>query len=281
MWAPALAVERLEYKTNGIRQFLTSCGNDWEEALYRHLATSFGFKINNIPFELLAKSLPLKIIRHHQDQLFQLEALLFGQAGLLDKDFSDPYPKELRQEYHFLRDKYGLHPVCGSLWKFLRLRPGNFPTIRISQFASFIFNMKAGFFSLLEGGTLDGVIDKTAITASEYWVTHFVFDKPSTSRQKSMGKACVQLIIINGLAPFLFFYGHEKGQPQVCEGVLNSLEQIEGERNLQVENWKRVGFPVHNAMQTQALLYLKQFYCDKKRCLDCRIGIGLLTEKGE
>jgi hypothetical protein len=280
MWAPGLAVERMEYKANGIRHFLTSCGNDWEEALYRHVATSFGFKINSMPFELLAKSLPLKVIRHHQHQLFQLEALLFGQAGMLDKEFKDQYPGELRQEYHFLRDKYGLQPVCGSLWKFLRLRPGNFPTIRISQFASFIFSMKAGFFSLLEGGTLDRAIDKTAVAASEYWFTHYVFDKPSAFSPKCMGNACVQLLIINGLAPFLFFYGHEKGQPQVCEDVLNSLEQIDGERNLHMENWKRVGFPVDNAMQTQALLYLKQFYCDNRRCLECRIGTRLLTDKG-
>lgn len=276
LFAPALAVERLEYKTDGIRQLYNSCGNDWEEAFYRHLACSFGFKINSLPFELLAKSLPLKIVRQHCDNPFQMEVLLFGQAGMLDKDFFDLYGWELKQEYHFLRNKYNLVPVEESMWRFLRLRPSNFPTIRISQFAGFLCRTNAGFFNLFKDGSLNGALDLLKLPASDYWNTHYVFDKPAVLRQKIMGLQCVKLLVINGLAPFLFFYGLEKDQPVLCERVLNFLENLGGEKNVHIDHWKDAGFPVGNAMQTQALLHLKQFYCDKKRCLDCRVGSRLL-----
>jgi hypothetical protein len=278
MWAPALAVERLEYKTTSIRKLLSGCGNDWEEAFYRHLAGSFGFKINSIAFELLAKSLPLKIVRQHCDNMFQLEALLFGQAGMLTNHFSDLYPKELLREYRFLSSKYNLNPVSGGIWKFLRLRPSNFPTIRISQFASFLGHTKALFFNLIEGGSLYKAISLLKLTASDYWNTHYVFDKPALERNKTMGPSGIRLIMINGLAPFLFFYGLEKDQPGIGEGVLAFLEKVSGENNFDIDRWKEVGFPVDNAVQSQALLHLKHFYCDKKRCLDCRIGNSLLVD---
>jgi len=280
MWAPVLALERLEYKTTGIRQLLTSCGNDWDEAFYRHLAGCFGFKINSLPFELLAKSLSVKIIRQHCESLFRLEALLYGQAGLLDTEFSDEYPQELSREYRFLRAKFNLAPVSGSVWKYLRLRPSNFPTIRISQFASFLFKTQARFFNLLADGSLKGVSGMLELTASDYWNTHYVFDKQAVRKQKTMGDLCVKLLIINGLAPFLFFYGIEKNQSGICEGVLNFLEQTGGENNADIIRWKAAGLPVDNAMQTQALLHLKKFFCDKKRCLDCRIGRKLLVDNG-
>jgi hypothetical protein len=277
IWAPALAIERLEYRTHNIRQLLAGCANDWEEALYQHVASSFGFKLNSLAFELLAKSLPIKIVRQHRGSILQMEALLFGQAGLLDKDFTDVYPKELRKEYCFLCGKYGLNPMSGSLWKFLRLRPPNFPTIRISQFANFLCHTGARLFNLIDGGSLHGIMDSLKTGASAYWNTHYLFDKPAPPMPKMMGETCVKLLVINGLAPFLFFYGMEKGQPALCEGVLNFLEQTGGENNVITDHWKEVGFPVMNAMQTQALLHLKKFYCDKKRCLDCRIGSRLLA----
>ena len=205
IWVPALAVERLEFKTNAIRQLFANCGNDWEETFYRHLSISFGFKINSLPFELLAKSLPLKIVRQHCPSIFQTEALLFGQAGMLDNNFSDPYPQELLNEYQFFRAKYRLAPGQGSIWKFMRLRPPNFPTVRISQFAGFICMAQARFFDLLEAGSLSEVMDLLKIAASGYWDTHYVFDKPTTCQKKILGTSCIRLLIINGLAPFLFF----------------------------------------------------------------------------
>ncbi len=277
IWVPALAVERLEHKSINIRQLLRGCGDDWEEAFYRHLAACFGFKINSLPFELLAKSVPLKIVRKHCDNLFQMEALLFGQAGMLDNNFTDLYPGELSREYLFLRKKYNLDPIPGSMWKFLRLRPPNFPTIRISQLAGFLCLTKGRFFHLFEEGSPAKVFNLFKISASVYWNSHYVFDKPAASAEKIMGDSCADLLIINGVIPFLFFHGLEKGQPSRCEEALSVLEQIIGEQNLIIDCWEKAGFPVENAMQTQALLHLKQFYCDKKRCLDCRIGSRLLS----
>ena len=281
LWMPALATERLVYKANNIRQLLTGCGNDWEEAFYRHLACTFGFNINNLAFELLAKSLPLKIVRKHCENMFEMEALLFGQAGMLETDFNDLYPWELRQEYHFLRRKYNLGPVPESTWKFLRLRPPNFPTIRISQFAAFLCSTGARFFNLF--GEIPGhqATEIFRIAASAYWDTHYVFGKPAASGRKMMGETGRKLLVINGLAPFLFFYGTEKDQPSIRETALEYLEWERGEDNVHIQRWKEAGFPADNAMQTQALLHLKHFYCDKKQCLECRVGSWLLTRNGK
>jgi hypothetical protein len=277
MWAPGLVLERLEQKSKIIGQLFKSSDNDWDEAFYRHLAGSFGSKINSLAFELLAKSLPIRIVRHHCNSIFQMEALLFGQAGMLDRNFNDQYPRELVQEYNFLRAKHLLVPVSGSIWKFLRLRPGNFPTVRISQLAGFLCRTQGKFFTLLENGSLDNLRNIPDITASEYWTTHYVFDKQSAPVRKIMGASGLNLMIINGILPFLFFYGLEKSQSSVCEDVMRVLEQTGGECNRDVDRWKEVGFPVGNAIQTQALYQLKRFYCDKKRCLACRIGSRLLA----
>jgi hypothetical protein len=275
-WAPALAVERLEFRTNSIRQVFHDCGSNWEEALYRHMAGSFGFSINAQPFGMLAKALPYKIARQHLHSRFQLEALLFGQAGMLERVFTDEYPVSLQSEYCFLRDKYNLEPVEGSLWKFLRLRPSNFPTIRISQFAGFLQRSQSGLFDLARSGSLPDIMEMLAVEASDYWHDHYVFDKTAITRPKEMGPASIRLLIINGIVPFFFFYGVEKDQPDVCEHFLGFLEQLEGENNALIGQWKKAGLPTQNALQTQALIQLKKCYCDRKRCLECRVGEGLM-----
>ncbi|MEI7501178.1 MAG: DUF2851 family protein [Bacteroidota bacterium] len=279
LWVPALAVERLIHKSVSIKKLWESCGHDWEESFYRHFALSFGFRTNGLPFELLAKSIPLKIVRQLCDRLFQAEALFYGQAGMLSENFSDEYPRALLKEYHFLAAKYNLSPVHGCYWKFLRLRPANFPTLRISQFAGFLINKRASFFKMVESGTFSEVAESLNISASEYWNRHYLFDKTSHFQPKSIGPVCVNLLIINGLVPFLFFYGLEKDQPCLREKALNFLEQLPGERNSEIVKWESAGLPCGNAMQTQALLQLKWFYCDKKRCLECRIGSILLAPK--
>lgn len=277
LWAPVLALERLEYKTTALRQLLAGCDNNWEEAFFIHMAGCFGFKINSMPFEMLARSLPFKIVRQHCGNRFQMEALLFGQSGMLDRCFADSYPCALQKEYKYLRSKYDLRPIPDSIWKFLRLRPSNFPTIRISQLAGFLCSSTAGFFNIIVEGTLYPGLTPGIIAASEYWDTHFLFGKPAVRCKKIMGQLCVKLLNINGIALFLFFFGLVKGQPETCEGALSFLERIKGENNVHIDRWKRLGLPAENAMQTQALLHLKQFYCDRKRCLDCRIGNNLLS----
>jgi len=278
LWAPALAVERLESKSEAIKHQMTACGNDWEEAFYRHLAASFGFRTNSMPLELLAKSLPLKVIRRHCSSVFQVEALLFGQAGMLGKPFSDEFPQKLKKEYQFLRGKYDLKPLEDGLWKFLRLRPANFPTIRISQLAGFICRMEARFTGLLETGSLHEIGKALDIPASAYWDDHYLFDRLSASRSKKMGEQSLNLLMINGVAPFLFHYGREKGLPAICESILEFLSLAPGERNEQTERWRRAGFGAGNALHSQALLHLKRNYCDMKRCLECRVGVRVLGE---
>lgn len=279
LWAPSLAVERLINKSVGIRGLWESCGHDWEEALYRHLAMSFGFRINGLPFEMLAKSIPLKIVRQHCTSLFQTEALFFGQAGMLNADLQDDYPQSLWHEYRFLADKYQLKPLHESNWKFLRLRPSNFPTLRISQFSGFISNSKASFFNMLESRNLSEVVASINSPASAYWNTHYLFDKPSSFRPKMMGTGSINLLVINGLVPFLFFYGLEKDEPSLREQALNLLEQLSPEQNSEIVPWETVGIACNNALHSQALLHLKRSYCNKKQCLGCRIGSELLADR--
>jgi hypothetical protein len=275
-WASALAVERLEQKTLLIRKSWEMSGYNWDETFYQNLMKAFGFKINALPFELLAKSLPLKVLLKHRDNLLQLEALLFGQARMLDRTFSEEYPGILKAEYHFLQRKYSLKPIDGGLWKFLRLRPSNFPSLRIAQLAVLFASAENLFASILELQTLKYIEELFSVKASDYWDTHFLFGKTSSARPKILGESSIRLIILNLIIPFLFFYGMEKGIADVKENGIKMLELLPGENNSDLAHWKRLGMPVTNALNTQALIQLKTQYCENKRCLVCRIGNQLL-----
>ena len=275
-WSSALAIERLEQKTVQIQKSWEAYKYDWDETFYQNLLKAFGFKINAHPFELLAKSLPHKILLKHRDNLFQLEALLFGQARMLERSFSEEYPQQLKEEYQFLQGKYSLRPIEGGLWKFLRLRPPNFPSIRIAQLAVLFASTDNLFSSILEFNTLSRIQELFSVTASGYWNTHFLFGKTSSLRPKLLGAYSVRLIALNLIIPFLFFYGMEKGIKDFKEKGMMMLEHLPGESNADLNHWKRLGMPVMNALNTQALIQLKTNYCDNKRCLECRIGTKLL-----
>jgi len=277
-WIPALAVERLEEKTGSLRRSLETCSYDWDETFYRNLARAFGFRINAQPFELLSGSLPWKLLQKHRDNLFQLEALLFGQAGMLRAEFSEEYPRLLQQEYRFLAGKYGLESIPVSLWKFLRLRPSNFPTIRIAQLAALVHRSDNLFTAILDAKDPGSVAGFFAVNASAYWDSHFLFGKLSTSKTKTVGSSSVGLLIINLVAPFLFLYGEVKTLPWYKEKGLTFLEILPPEANADVDRWKEMGIPVPDALHSQALLHLKSIYCNKKRCLECRIGGQLLSK---
>jgi hypothetical protein len=276
-WIPALAVEKLEKKILMMKRNLEASKFDWQETFYRYLAGSFGFRINAQPFELLARSLPWKLLQKHRTNLFQLEALLFGQAGMLGRDFNEEYPRLLQQEYRFLKEKYGLREISCSLWKFLRLRPSNFPAIRIAQFACLVNNAKDLFFLVLESNNIPEIADLFTVHASLYWDTHFLFGKLSIPKPKLLGIDSIHLLIINLVVPFLFFYGETKSLPSYKEKGLAFLEKLPPENNDVIRNWIEIGIISPNALSTQALLHLKSHYCDKKRCLECRIGNYLLT----
>ena len=276
LWLDRLLVERLENKTIDIVRSLELNKNDWEETFYQFLARGFGVKVNMEPFEQLAKSIPLKVLSKHKSSLFQLEALLFGQAGMLEKTFVDDYPKRLQKEYAFLKNKYQLHPIFSESWKFMRMRPANFPSIRIAQFAILAYQSAHLFSKILAAKNIRELENMFEVKTSSYWQAHYVFDKPSIKRKKSLGKNSIHLLIINTIIPFLFLYGKTKRNEMLKEKALMLLEELPAEQNAVISQWKNLGASPQSAYQTQALLQLKKHYCDKKNCLNCSIGYAIL-----
>ena len=277
LWLDRILVERLEVKLTEMEKSLTINQNNWEETFYQFLARNFGMKINAEPFEQLAKSIPLITLSRHKSNLLKLEALLFGQAGLLEIDFNDNYPKKLQKEYLFLKQKYNLHAINRTSWKLMRLRPANFPTIRIAQFATLIHQSVHLFSKILVAKNVKEIENMFEIKISNYWQTHYVFDKLSIKRNKSFGKNAVHLLIINTIAPFLFLYGKKKGDERYKEKALQLLEELEPEKNTIIDKWKQLGLEANSAYQSQALLHLKNNYCKNKKCMNCAIGNAVLN----
>lgn len=276
-WLDRVLVERLEQKTAAVAEMLAATGNHWEEAFYRVLARNFGLKVNAEPFEALARSLRLITLAKHKSSLVQVEALLFGQAGLLDEKFTDAHPLELQREYRHLAHKYALVPLAASQWKFLRLRPANFPTVRIAQFAALVHQSAHLFSKILEANTLRELENLFEVQPGGYWRDHFQFDKPSVRRTKSLGRDFVHLLVINTIVPFLFFYGKEKSREELQKRAIRLLEELPPESNALVDGWTALlRSPARNAYQTQALIHLKTRYCDAKRCLECGVGNAIL-----
>jgi len=276
-WFDTLMAERLEDKANHIFRELNNSQNDFHETFYRKLARNFGFKTNGDIFELLANSLPLKILAKHNNNLLQIEALLFGQAGMLNIEFTDDYPEQLFKEHLFLSEKYNLKSIDPKPWKFMRMHPANFPTIRISQFANIIHRSSGLLHKILETERLTDIISLFKTQASPYWTDHFRFGKTTNPKVKELGVGSINLLLINTIIPFTFVYGKQTASDALMEKAVNWLEQIKAENNVIIRNFKDRGIKAENAMQSQALLQLKNNYCDKKRCLDCRIGYLLLN----
>ncbi len=271
-----LIIERLERKSKSIIDSLNLNHNDWEETFYQHLARNFGFKTNADPFQLLAKSLPSKILAKQKNSLLQIEAMLFGQAGLLNEHFEDKYPQQLQNEYAFLKQKFNLTSIEKHLWKYLRLRPVNFPTIRMAQFASLLVNSSHLFSKVMEIENGEDLKKIMNVTVSAYWETHFVFDKLAQRKTKHLGTEAVHTILINTIVPFLFVYGKYRAEEKYIDRALVFLEQIAGEKNAIISKWNTLKLPTKTAYFTQALLQLKNEYCNHKKCLKCTIGNFLL-----
>lgn len=275
-WTERLMIERLESKTKLIQNVLLQNQNNWEETFYQFLARSFGTKVNAEPFELLAKSLPVHVLAKHKNNLFQLEALLFGMSGLLEERFKEEYPLQLKKEFSFLRKKHALNPLDKSLWKFLRLRPANFPTVRLAQFASLISKSNHLFSRILDTGTVKELEKLFSVTPSTFWLNHFTIGKESVSRSKSLGRDFIHLLIINTIVPFVFLYGKWKDEEKFITQSLRLLEEIPPERNSIITHWSSAGVKAQSAFASQSLLQLKNYYCKEKRCLECAIGNKLL-----
>jgi len=273
-----LTVERLKEKSDEIAQTLRFTKNDWSETFYIHLAKNFGFKINAVPFEMLARSLPLKCIAKHKDNLLQIEALLFGQAGFLNDQCNDEYYILLVREYRLLQSKFNLKPLEKHLWKFLRLRPCNFPTIRLAQFAKLLYRSSFLFTKIVQAEDLKQLKSYFDISASEYWEKHYNFSKESVSdRKKSLGIISFNNVVINTVVPVLFVYGDHNDKNELKEKAINFLTELPAEDNHIIRNWSKLGFYPKNAFETQGFLQLKNKYCARRKCLNCQIGKKIIT----
>ena len=276
-WKNALLTERLEQKMQAITNLLNENNQHWEEAFYITLARNFGFGTNSQAFESLAKSIPLSTLGKHKDQIFQLEALLFGQAGLLNATATDEYAIKLKQEYDFLKAKYALQPLDGSQWKLLRLRPDNFPHVRIAQFAALIHNSSKLFSKMVEHPNIEYLRKIFDCEPSEYWKTHYLFVHESAKKSKHLGSQSINGLLINTVVPFLFCYAYQKNNQDLKDKALQLLEQIPGENNAIISGWQKLEISSISAYDSQALIQLKKQYCDEKKCLQCRIGHKVLT----
>jgi len=275
-WLDNLMIERLDQKAGLIEEELKKTNNDIQEVFYRKLSRNFGFRTNADTFESLAISLPLKTLIKHKNSLLQIESLLYGQGGMLKRNYKDVYPNELKAEYLFLAEKYNLKAINNRSWKFMRMRPSNFPTIRLSQFSQIIFKSSGLLNEILEAKKLTDVINLFQTETSPYWEDHFRFDKKSPAKLKQLGLSSIHLLLINTIVPFLFVYGKLKHDHHMQQKSVDWLEQIKAEQNSITRKFSKIGLKPKNAMHSQAVLQLKQHYCDYKRCLDCRIGNELL-----
>lgn len=269
-----LMIERLEEKTEGIISRLDQNLQNWNETFYQVLARMFGFKTNAEPFELLAKSVPAHILSKHKNNLFQLEALLFGVSGLLnDELFGDRYYLDLRNEFAFLQKKYRLKQMEGHLWKFMRMHPVNFPTIRISQLAALIHRSRGLLSAVVECSSALQLKELFTVRASEYWDSHYRFNRTSPKLHiKEMGDDSINALIINLVVPFLFVYGERQNKQHLKNTAIEFLENLPPENNSIIRKWEATGIGARSAFETQALLQLKNRHCDRKKCLGCVIG---------
>jgi hypothetical protein len=281
-WLHSLLVERLTGKSEHVNSILADTGGDWEETFYRVISRYFGFRVNTEPFEMLSSALPFRIIKKHIDNGFQVEALLFGTAGLLEEGLfrnaiEDEYYRELLREYKILSAKYSLKPVHGWLWKFSRLRPVNFPTVRISQLSSMLTGTEGLFSRVLETSDIKKLKSFFEVSASDYWDDHYVFGKRSRVRKKRTGETATDILLINSVIPVIFSYGLYRGDHKLTERALSFLDLIGEEDNLIIREWSEAGIVPVSAYETQALIQLRNEYCKKRRCLECRIGAKLVS----
>ncbi|NTS41576.1 DUF2851 family protein [Flavisolibacter sp. BT320] len=277
-WKERLLAERLTRKAGYILDLLAESNFHWEETFWWLLARNFGMKVNSDAFEAIARSLSVVHLAKHKHSIHQLEALLFGQAGLLESSFDEDYPLLLQREYRYLQKKLALQPVALPL-QFLRMRPGNFPTIRLSQLAALIQQSSHIFSKLLETDQLSAVTSLFEVSANDFWHYHYTFHLASPFKPKTLGADSIQNIVINTLAPVLFAYGMHHGKEGHKEKALRWLSELGAEKNTITRGFSQLGIKLKTAFDSQALIELKNEYCSHKRCLHCAVGASLLKRE--
>ena len=274
-WLERLFFERLERKSKPIFELLNETNSDWEAVLFLLLAKNFGLNTNGELFLTIAKAIPFSVIRKESFELENLEALLFGTAGLLDKDVEDTYASDLRFRYHFLANKYQLQKPVIQAVQFFKHRPDNFPTIRLAQLAALYHSNHNLFSNLIGLCSLKEMYTILSVTTSNYWMTHYQFDSTSPFKKKQLSQSFIDLVVINTIAPLQFAFAKSQGK-EITEEVIQLFKDIKAEKNVILDKFKLVGIVAKNAFDSQSLLQLKNEYCNKSNCLQCAIGIELL-----
>lgn len=287
-WLSVLQTERLQQKAEAIMQRAKQCGADWERAFFITLARNFGFGINGDALEAWATNLSLDAAAHHRDDLFQIEALFLGQAGLLNvaataahrqvETAADDYFQRLSNEYAYLAHKFRLEAIDARQWRFLRLRPQNFPYIRLAQLAHLYHSRQCSLSIMADCTTVKELRAALSTKVTPYWQTHYTFGHEARQNEKRLSTASTDIIIINTVVPMLYAYGCHRDDERLCHRAITLLEQLKPEDNNIVRLWQQCGLKAENAADTQALIQLKRLYCDRKDCLRCRFGYEALKK---
>lgn len=279
-WKSRLVAERLETKTSRVFDILEKTSYHWDETMWRMIAANFGGNINGQFFQQIAQTVPQKILARHKNQLITIEAILFGQAGLLEGDFDDPYPKLLQREYSFYHQKYKFTKAEGSVM-FGRMRPANFPTVRLAQLAALVYKSSHLFSQVKDIKEVKEVKEMLQVEPNDFWLYHYKLNETegeTVLRKKVLGNQTVENIIINTVCPILFAYGIYNNDTEQKEKAIRWLEGLKPEKNHITNGFVRLGIKNKNAFDSQALIQLKKFYCDNKRCLECSIGNLILGQ---
>ena len=251
-------------------------GRNWEETLFVTIARNFGFGKNGDAFERWAKSFPLISLGKHRDSLMQIEAVFFGQAGMLNDPHEDysAYYRQIRSEYLFMQKKFSLKPIDPTLWKMMRLRPENFPQVRIAQLAMLYYQNRLDMSRLIEAADREAIHQLLQTNVSDYWTSHYSFkDEESPQSGKRISPASIDLIIMNSVVPLLFAYGRYKGDDSLCDRAFDLMEQLKPENNRYIRDWENAGISCESAADSQALMQLSTKYCEPHNCLRCRFGV--------
>lgn len=280
-WISSLAVERMQQKGRRILEINKSFQGDWKRTCFVTFARALGFGLNSEPFEMMARSLSLNFLSRHSDSLFQIEALLFGQAGMLDssENIFDEYYQALCREYFFLARKYNLKPIRRDIWKYSRTRPGNFPHRRIAMLAQYLYGGFSLMGELIEAkGDIEKSRELFAMELDGYWLSHSRFGSDEGRAPAALTRGSVDLLLINLVAPLLYAHSAYMGDYEKGEGAFNLLADLPAEQNMYIRQWRACGIDCKDALESQALLQLRKCYCDEGRCLECRFGHTLLRK---
>ena len=276
-WQERLFFERLERKAKSIFDLLEQTNHDWEAVLFCLLAKNFGLNTNGELFFKMAQNIPFSVLRKESFEIENLEALIFGTAGLLDCDKEDTYFKDLKFRYFYLIHKYQLEQGGQAPVQFFKHRPDNFPTIRLSQFANLYHSQVHLFSKISVLNSLKSSYDLFQVSTSEYWLNHYQFDKESPKKRKSLSKSFIDLIVINTIIPLQFAFAKSQGK-EISEDLIRLLEEVSPEKNAIIDKFKSFGVLAASAFDTQSLLQLKMEYCNAGKCLECAVGMELLKK---